>query len=227
MPLNFIALGAGFALVYLAMIATGRPAEGDWLRSAAKTAATIPLVTAGLATGAPGLIVIGLGLGAAGDWLLSRPGKAMFLAGMAAFALGHIAYALHFFAVLPPEPPVEPVWQLFAILVFAILWRSTEGWLIPHTKDLRWPVRGYAAVILVMGCIAFLLPAHPQTHGAAFIRLGVGLFILSDVLLALHVFLVRKPALRQALSLTLWPAYWGGQALILAGATLYATPFGP
>ena len=41
-------------------------------------------------------MALGLALGALGDFALSRRGQAAFLAGMAAFALGHLAYAAAF-----------------------------------------------------------------------------------------------------------------------------------
>lgn len=218
---TFMLLGAGLALVYLFQIAAGRPAEGHPLRSAAKTAATLALVAAGWAAGAPGLIVIGLAFGAAGDFCLSRRGQAMFLAGVAAFAFGHIAYAVHFLALLPPLGDLGPLGQLYPVLALVALWLSTEGWLIPRTKTLRWPVRGYVAVIFTMGILATLIPARLAPEGVAHIRLGVALFILSDTLLALRLFVVRKPAFQQALSLALWPAYWIGQALIVEGSSIY------
>lgn len=217
----FTLLGAGLALVYLLQIATNRPAEGHPLRSAIKTASTLALVVAGLAAGAPALIVIGLALGAAGDYFLSRKGKAMFLAGMAAFALGHIAYAAQFQGLFLAKDPAVPLWQLVCAVALVVLWLSTEVWLIRHTGALRWPVRGYVAVIIIMGLTATLLPSAPAPHATALVHLGVVLFILSDTLLALRLFVIQKPALQRALSLILWPAYWLGQALILEGSSLY------
>lgn len=192
-----------------------------------KTASTGFLVLAGAAMLSPAWVILGLAFGAIGDFCLARRGERAFLAGMAAFAIGHLAYAFHLISVFPTDEVATHISQYFAALALAILWRSTEGWLIPHTGALRWPVRGYTVAILVMGIAACLLPSHPGNHAAALIRLGAFLFILSDFLLSLRLFVVTSPKAQRGLSLSLWPAYWCGQGLILIGATLYAQPFGP
>ncbi len=159
-----------------------------------------------LVAGAPVLVVLGLGLGALGDYFLSRPGKAMFLAGMAAFAVGHLAYALYFIGLANPH---SLFWPLAVVLV--LLAATTEIWLAPHTGALRWPVRGYVGVITLMG-LAGLAQAAPL------ILVGVGLFILSDLLLALVLFVMPKARFAWVLAVTLWATYWLGQFLILQGA---------
>jgi uncharacterized membrane protein YhhN len=82
-------------------------------------------------------------------------------------------------------------------------------------------VRAYVLVIGLMGVAVVLLPAHPGQEG---LRLGATLFLASDLMLALRLFVVREPARQALLSRLLWPAYWLGQALIAAGAQLYWTP---
>lgn len=83
-------IAAAAALAYAVL--RHRP-EGDALRSLVKTASVACLALAALAAGAPPAIAAGLALGALGDWFLSRPGDRAFLAGMAAFGAGHLAYA--------------------------------------------------------------------------------------------------------------------------------------
>ena len=90
--------GAGLAVAY-GMAHAGEPAS--WAGSALKTGSVLALAAGGLATGVPGLIVAGLFLGAAGDFCLSRPGDRWFLAGMAAFGAGHLAYVLALWHGLP------------------------------------------------------------------------------------------------------------------------------
>ena len=84
-----IALGAGLALIYQ-LRGAGAEHPGP-LASAAKTGATAALALAGLAAGAPWAVVLGLVLGALGDFFLTRRAETAFLAGMAAFAAGHLA----------------------------------------------------------------------------------------------------------------------------------------
>ncbi|MFS4439251.1 lysoplasmalogenase family protein [Paracoccaceae bacterium GXU_MW_L88] len=172
-------------------------------KSMVKTVSTAGLALAGVLADAPPLIVAGLAFGALGDLALSRPGERAFLAGMAAFALGHLFYAVEMIN-LSRGVAIAPA---AALLLLAA---STEFWLAPHTGTVRWPVRLYVAVITLMGLAALTLPLGPMQIGAA-------LFILSDLLLALHLFVITEGASHRRLALALWPAYWLGQALILIG----------
>lgn len=83
---------------------------------------------------------------------------------------------------------------------------------------MRQPVRAYVGLIGLLGLAAILLPAQP---GQGWLRLGAGLFILSDLLLALQLFVVKGRDWRVRLALSLWPAYWAGQALIAWGAVQF------
>ncbi|NHF72153.1 lysoplasmalogenase family protein [Paracoccus xiamenensis] len=197
-------LGAALALIYQARGA-GVEHPGP-AASAAKTGATAALALAGLAAGAPLAVVLGLALGALGDFFLTRRAETAFLAGMAAFAAGHLAYAGWMFT---PEHAARMFWAL-PMLALAL---STERWLLPRTGPLRAPVRAYVWVITLMAAAAATLPLPlwPAMVGAA-------LFVASDLVLAIRLFVARGETMQRRLSLLLWPAYWGGQALILAGA---------
>ncbi len=169
-------------------------------------------------------MALGLALGALGDWLLAQRSKAAFLAGMGAFGIGHLVYAgvmlirgadIGFDGLSAAE--------LAAVAALLMLLVSTEVWLAPRTGALRGPVRAYVAMIGVMGMMLVILPGHP---GQGLLRLGGALFILSDLLLALRLFVVADPARQRQLSLALWPAYWAGQALIGLAALSYWAPMG-
>lgn len=192
-------LAAGLAAIYGLRHAGAAP---SWAGSIAKTASTALLALAAMLAGAPLLLTLGLAFGAAGDFALSRPGEKSFLAGMGAFAAGHLAYIL----LMWTPAGAGQVWPLgLAMLGLAV---STEIWLIPRTGSLRWPVRAYVLIIALMALAALSLPPERDL-----MRIGAGLFVLSDLLLAIHLFV----APRRWLALTLWPAYWCGQALILTG----------
>jgi len=105
-----------------------------------------------------------------------------------------------------------------ALVALLALVLSTEFWLAPRTGGLRWPVRIYVLLIALMGISALLLPVHP---GQGWLRLGAVLFILSDLMLALQLFVVRDAGWQRRLALALWPAYWLGQALIAWGAVVF------
>lgn len=196
-----------------------------WTGAAVKTASTgllAVLALAQAATLAPGgwfwLIPAGLALGALGDLMLALGGVRRFLAGVAAFGLGHLAYAGGFFwrgAQLGFDG--VSLAEGLALTGLLALLLTTELWLAPRTGDLRQPVRGYVGLIGLMGVAALLLPVHA---GQGLLRAGAALFILSDLMLALQLFVVREAGWRR-LARVLWPAYWAGQALILWGAVLY------
>jgi uncharacterized membrane protein YhhN len=209
--LVWIWAGAVLAAVYWPVAA--RLAAPSLRMAVVKAAAVGVLVPGALALGAPPAVVAGLALGAAGDFALARPGARWFLAGMAAFAAGHLAY-LAAFAVMGAGGP--PVWLAVAL---AVLGGSTELWLAPRTGDLRGPVRGYVGVIVAMALAAGGLPPG---HGPA--QAGVALFVASDLLLALERFVLRDGVWRRRCAVLLWPLYWGGQALILWGALPPAAP---
>jgi uncharacterized membrane protein YhhN len=175
----------------------------SWWRSVIKAGSVALLAVGGWSMGAPLLVVLGLGLGAAGDFCLSRPGSRAFLGGMKAFAVGHLAYAAYFWGI--GEAAFGPT-----NMAVVALTASTELWLAPHTGALRWPVRGYVVVIAVMAMAAI-------GQSVSLILLGAVLFLLSDVLLALVLFVPRAAPWRVVFAITLWASYWTGQFLILQG----------
>jgi uncharacterized membrane protein YhhN len=193
MTFVLLAAAAAFALIYWVRFAGHDEGSHPMAGTAAKTASTALLAAAGTLANAPELIITGLALGAIGDFALSRPGTAAFLAGMAAFAAGHLAYTWAFWtraADLGFTAPTPGQWVAFAVIIGAM-----------------------AATVLIL----------PPGAGRKDILLGAGLFLLSDALLALRMFAVTAPKPRLALGLAVWPAYWMGQALILIGSAIYWT----
>lgn len=196
--------------------------EKGWTGAAVKTASTGLLAV--LLAALPGggwfwLIPLGLALGALGDLFLALKGERMFLAGVGAFGLGHLAYAGGFAAqsaALGFDGPSLGEGLVLAGLLGMLA--STEFWLAPRTGELRWPVRGYVVLIGLMGIAALMLPVAP---GQGFLRLGAALFVASDLMLAIQLFVASDPGQRRKLALMLWPAYWGAQALIAWGALLF------
>lgn len=187
----------------------GVPLAGSVAKAAAVATLAAVAVGAGLWP-----IALGLGLGAVGDFALSRRGQGAFLAGMAAFALGHLCYATAFWAAAGGLT----LWHWAVLAALLALLISTEFWLAPRTGALRWPVRGYVCVIGAMAAVAVALTPG---MGRGVIWGGVALFVASDLLLALRLFVVTDPPRQRALSLVLWPAYWLGQVLILLGSLAY------
>lgn len=186
-----------------------------WTIAAIKGTAVGALALSALLNLSNPLITAGLFLGAIGDIALTRPGQHAFLSGMAAFALGHLAYTAAFL----PHLTAPNASQIAVLVVLVLLLASTEIWLTPHTGTLRTPIRSYVAVIGLMAIsVTVLLPGPARET----IQLGALLFVLSDLLLALRLFRAHSPRSKSLLALTLWPAYWLGQALILLGAMGYS-----
>ncbi len=164
-------------------------------------------------------VALGLTLGALGDGCLARPGPRAFLAGMAAFGAGHLAYALGLgLRGAAYGAPGDLALRGLAAAAVAVLAASTEVWLAPRTGALRGPVRAYVLLIAAMALVLVFLPAAPATP---MLQAGGALFLLSDLLLALRIFVVADPLWQRRLSRLLWPAYWLGQALIAAGGALF------
>ena len=211
--ISILAAATLCALAYLAL--TTRPAGA--VRSLVKTAAVALLALAALMAQAPLVLVAALGLCALGDWLLSRDTQGTFIAGIAAFAAGHLAYVVLFLTRPGAEPGrivhLPGLWTTAALILFGL---AMAALLAPRAGPLRAPVLAYAPVILSMGLAALALPAD-----AARLAVPAALaFIASDSVLATGRFLLpaAHPA-QGAASYTVWILYWGAQAGFLAAFT--------
>jgi uncharacterized membrane protein YhhN len=176
----------------------GRPV----LRGAGKLGASACFLALGLAGGPHdrfGLaVLVALALSLVGDALLLSARKALFLAGVGAFLLAHVAYVVAFAPASRPSP--------LALLAIVAATAGVVRWLWPHAGDLRLAVLLYAATIAAM-----LWLALGVDRGA--IRAGAALFWLSDLTVARDRF-VRDSFANRLVGL---PLYYAGQ-LLLAGA---------
>ena len=194
------------ALGYLSICA--RPTSE--LRSLLKTAAVMLLAIAAGISGAHWLLVAALALCAVGDWMLSRDGDGAFMAGIGAFAAGHLVYVVLFIT----HPLANPArWSdmpqplfIFALLALGI---GMAFLLMPRAGDLQGPVMGYIPIILAMGLAVLVLPAEGAVRFALPAAL---LFILSDMVLASERFLLRDghPA-QPIMPYLIWASYWLAQ----------------
>ncbi|HGG05861.1 MAG TPA: lysoplasmalogenase [Aliiroseovarius sp.] len=223
-------IGAGLftALAYLPM-ANRAPSR---LRSLLKTVPLLAFALASWFAFAPPLLTAGLFLSALGDFALSRNGRAAFLYGLSAFALAHLTYILLFLGLSGLA-----LWDAFtlapmlAIAMIAIA-ISTELWLAPYTGGLRWPVRIYVLLITGMGLAVLTLPVVTKSISASgemliaetpamAVQIGAGLFILSDMILALRLFRLSDTHRFHGLAgWAVWVSYIAGQTLILFSALI-------
>jgi len=199
------------ALAYLPLV--GR--NPGPLRSLVKTAAVALLALAAWQAQAPMLLTLALTLCALGDLCLSRPGERAFMAGVGAFAAGHLAYVALFLTREPSDPGLlVSGWRLAALVGLTLLGAAMAARLAPRAGALRIPVLLYIPIILGMGVCALTLP---PVGGLALAPVAAACFIASDLILAWEVFLFRPG--HRLLRLTpyaVWPLYWGAQAGFLA-----------
>jgi uncharacterized membrane protein YhhN len=151
------------------------------------------------------LAALALFLCATGDVLL----EIYFVAGMAAFALGHIVYVLCFLEwgrVLGPNKRDRPVAGLVVLVSLAML-----GWLTPGMGDLLIPALIYQLIITTMVATAMVVKSPMLA------RLGAVVFMLSDTLIAIGKFTTTDvpPG-------SVWITYAGAQIMIAWGLSRIA-----
>lgn len=185
----------------------------SWSKSAVKTTSVAFLALSVWLFGGPVWLGIALALCALGDYFLSRDDEGQFLAGMGAFAAGHIAYIILFLS-LPGTRLNNLIMSEtntfigLGILAFGVVMAVT---LFLKAGDLRWPVMGYIPVIITMGITALMVhDVGPMT----LVFPAAMLFMISDVILSFEMFVFSdKNPLRRIAPFVVWPTYWGAQIL--------------
>ena len=134
-----------------------------WMKSAVKTGSVLGLALAAWLAGGPVLLLAALLASALGDFLLSREGEGPFIAGVAAFAAGHVAYVLLFLDHSGGHPGGAPdtlsLPVAYTLASALVLLCGVMGWLLWHRAGaLRLPVLLYMPVILAMGLAALTVP---------------------------------------------------------------------
>ncbi len=165
------------------------------------------------------LVAVGMTLGFLGDLLLANalPVKQGFLAGMVAFALGHITYIA---AILSLTPHIQWIVEGIVLLValagwYLVVFRGTEA------TQLRWAALPYALLVATTAGVAVGLAIQTPTFLP--LAIGAALFLVSDLLVAGERFGgLRFPHLDDAVWLTYGPAqmlivYAVNSALVVAG----------
>jgi uncharacterized membrane protein YhhN len=189
---------AAFLGLHLVAERRGLPA----LRAIGKLGASASFLSLAIALGPHGrfglAILAALVLSLLGDALLLSARKPLFLAGLVAFLLAHVAYVVAFAPVSRPSA----IAGLVILAVTALVVR----WLWPHADGMRAAVGAYAVVIAVMLSLALGVDRDA-------IRAGAVLFWLSDLTVARDRFVYETPSNR----LVGLPLYYAGQ-LLLAGS---------
>lgn len=196
-----LAAFATAALVALHLLGERRGATA--LRAAGKLGASAVFVASAVAIGTTGpfrrAILVALALSAIGDALLLSRRKPAFRAGLVAFLLAHVAYAVAFW----PVSRLSAIAALGTLLVTAPVLR----WLWPVAGELRPAVAAYVIVIAAMVWLALGVDQ-------GVVRAGAVLFWLSDLTVARDRF-VRPGFANQLVGL---PLYYAAQLLLASAA---------
>jgi uncharacterized membrane protein YhhN len=168
-------------------------------RAVTKVAASLCFVLLAVTLGVEGSfergILAGLALSVVGDALLLSDRKPIFLAGLVAFLLAHLAYAVAFAGAGRPA--------LWLVLPIAAIAAAVLRWLWPHLGELRLPVVTYC---LAIGTMYWLALGVDRLE----VRLGATLFFASDILVARDRF-VRRELANRFVGL---PLYYAAQVLL-------------
>jgi len=167
------------AALYLPM----QSREPSLRRTFAKTAAVALLAVLAFLEGGPLLLILALVLCAAGDAFLAQDGERAFLAGLASFLAGHVAF-IALFATLGDAAAITGTWWRIALAAAVVVFGAAMARLLLARVggSMRVPVAAYLSVILVMGVSS--LATAPVLIVAAL------LFITSDTILAAQKFLL-------------------------------------
>lgn len=176
-----------------------------------KASSIVTLACTALLGRAPRLIAWALIFGGAGDLSLAQE---QFLAGLIAFALGHICYIRVFLregvgvgAAL--KQPIRVIGAL-ALIAAAVL---CALWLIPPSSPLLAPLSAYTSILTLTTLSSFTLPRArwPSIAGAI-------LFFISDGFVAAALFHAPQGANAAFwMNFTGWMIYWAGQAGLCLG----------
>lgn len=155
------------------------------------------------------LLLLALVLCLAGDVLLLAQGDGRFLAGLSAFLLGHLAYAVLFLHLGLPSGwwAVAAGVGLLGLLSFGVrIIRAAFGTEGPAGAALGVGVTAYIAVICVMAVLGWWT-------GHVWIGLGASIFVVSDTILGWNKFVRALPWGPVAVMVT----YLAAQALLVIG----------
>jgi len=156
-------------------------------------------------TGGSLILIIALVLCAIGDFFMSRH-DGHFVSGLLAFLAGHVAFVVVFWGLIG-EMQFSP-----ALIIITLYTVSFGAYLWLQSGSYRVPVMAYIFVITAMAVVSIYLPEKYFLT-----TIGAFVFVLSDSILAVRMFVVKNPALRPALSMMVWITYIAGQAMIVTG----------
>jgi alkylglycerol monooxygenase len=209
LPLEALVIEAG--ALSMAAAADGWREAHLFFKPAAMVLALLLVVQVWRSGRLPGTAALWLGLALAGslagDVFLMLDG--LFIPGLVAFLLAHLAYIVLFRQGTRwwPVRPVLAGCLAYAALMVAVLW---IGGLPP---GLRGPVAVYALVISLMAAQAIGRAWLQRDRASVLVAAGAVAFVISDTLLALNRFVSPLPAS----AVWVLGSYYAAQCLIIGG----------
>lgn len=203
-PAGWLVAGSVFTAVAVAITLFGGSLGLDMGRGVAKMLASTGFLLTAIFAGALqsryGIaILVGLFFSWWGDLFLISSDDTIFLMGLVAFLLGHVAYAVAFLVWGVHLPTAG----LMALLVAAPVYGVFQ-WLNPHLGDMRLPVYAYMLVITSM---VILSAGATRRNGTALMLIAALMFWVSDICVARSRFVEPGP-INALIGL---PLYFGGQ----------------
>jgi uncharacterized membrane protein YhhN len=192
-------------LAALALVVAERR-EARSAKVACKVVASTAFVALALACGAPGTIygrvlLLAQALSWVGDLLLLSARDRVFLLGIGAFLLAHVAYAVAF-----ATAPLAASWLALGACLMAATAVVTLRWLWPHLRSFyRVAVPAYVVALAVMATLAV-----GATAQRPLVALGALAFAASDISVARDRF-VAPGFVNRAWGL---PLYYAAQVLL-------------
>ena len=129
-------------------------------KTAVKTGSVALLAVFAALQGAPGVLIAALAFCALGDLLLSLDKEPAFLAGVGAFAAGHVGFVAVILMLSQSEVALLALpWRSAVLLGLLVLGAGAGLVLWRFAGALRWAVVCYVPIILSMGIAALTLPS--------------------------------------------------------------------
>lgn len=193
-------------------VATERPEVERWAKPSTMVALTAVAATSGEAPIAVRLALVGGAVfGLIGDIALLGDGESAFIAGLGAFAVGHLLYGAGATML-----GVNIAWAAGGAVVVATLLAyrfATET--LPGARRAGGPVLAGAVVFYALVIAFMVITVAATTIAIAFT--GAVLFVVSDWVLGYRRFVGRLPARLPDSRLMVMVPYHLGQALLIIG----------
>ena len=180
MLLVYLFLGISIACVAAMLIglAAGKPVFAGVTKMIASTAfIALALAAGGMNSFYGCCILVALFFSWWGDLLLIFTDKTLFLLGLIAFFIGHVAFAFAFAC----GHGIDPIWTGAAFVLLLVPAAIILPWLNKGLGSMRMPVYAYMIVISIMVALA---AGTLGNAGTPLILIGGALFYVSDIFVA-------------------------------------------